>query len=129
MRRALLDQKSCFVLVTNELDNSALGAQEVLAAYKTQGAPERGFRFLKKPQFLASSLYLKSPSASWRLDGHGRVFVDIRRGVSPAPGPARAERDVSQPGRTPNTAPTAKWVFHCLVGIHVLLAQLISLWH
>jgi hypothetical protein len=54
-RRALLDQKSCIVLATNELDAQVLGAQEVLAAYKAQSAPERGFRFLKDPQALASS--------------------------------------------------------------------------
>lgn len=32
-----------------------------MAAYKARSYPERGFRFLKDPQFLASSLYLKKP--------------------------------------------------------------------
>ena len=36
-------------------------AQAVLAGYKGQAHAERGFRFLKDPQFLASSLYLKKP--------------------------------------------------------------------
>ena len=33
----------------------------MLAGYKGQARAERGFRFLKDPQFLASSLYLKKP--------------------------------------------------------------------
>jgi transposase len=35
--------------------------QEVLSASKAQSVPERGFRFLKSPAFLAASLYLKKP--------------------------------------------------------------------
>ena len=60
-RQALIDQQSCFILATNELDTAQLPPQEVLAGYKGQGHVERGFRFLKDPQFLASSLYLKKP--------------------------------------------------------------------
>ena len=40
---------------------SLVPAPEVLAGYKGQVYAERGFRFLKDPQFLASSLYLKKP--------------------------------------------------------------------
>ncbi|MDQ7031059.1 MAG: IS1634 family transposase [Ardenticatenia bacterium] len=51
-----------FVLATNELDETALPAEEILVAYKGQGVgPERGFRFLKDPWFFADSLFLKSP--------------------------------------------------------------------
>src|SRR5882672_966559 len=60
-RRARVDQQSCFILATNELDEGQLSAQAVLAGYKGQAHVERGFRFLKDPQFLASSLYLKKP--------------------------------------------------------------------
>jgi transposase len=56
-----LEQKRCFVLATNELDAQALCAQEVLSAYKGQSYPKCGFRFLKDPQFLASSFSLKKP--------------------------------------------------------------------
>jgi transposase len=38
-----------------------LSPQEVLNGYKGQAHAERGFRFLKDPQFLAASLYLKTP--------------------------------------------------------------------
>jgi transposase len=58
-RQALIDQHSCFLLATNELDDTLFPPQELLAGYKGQAQAERGFRFLKDPQFLASALYLK----------------------------------------------------------------------
>src|SRR5919109_4993593 len=48
-------------LATNELDTTQLPPYEMLEGYKGQVHVERGFRFLKAPQFLASSLYLKKP--------------------------------------------------------------------
>jgi transposase len=51
------EAKSCFILATNELDTTARPAPAVLAGYKKQSTTERGFRFLKDPQFLAASLY------------------------------------------------------------------------
>ena len=59
--RARVDQQSCFILATNALNEEPLSAQAVLDGYKGQARAERGFRFLKDPQFLASSLYLKKP--------------------------------------------------------------------
>ncbi|HSX82031.1 MAG TPA: IS1634 family transposase [Candidatus Saccharimonadia bacterium] len=49
-------QQSCFILATNELDDHALAPQEVLEGYKGQKHAERGFRFLKAPHFVATSL-------------------------------------------------------------------------
>jgi hypothetical protein len=60
-REALITQHSCFVLATNELDDSALSPRELPEGYKGQAHIEWGFRFLKDPLFLASSLYLKKP--------------------------------------------------------------------
>ena len=45
-----MDQHSCFILATNELDEGQLSAQAVLDGYKGQAQAERGF-FLKDPQF------------------------------------------------------------------------------
>jgi transposase len=61
VRQARVDQQSCFILATNELDEAPLPAPAVLDGYKGQASAERGFRFLKAPQLLASSLYLKKP--------------------------------------------------------------------
>jgi transposase len=60
-RQARVDQQSGFILATNALDEEQLSAQAVLDGYQGQARAERGFRFLKAPQFLASSLYLKKP--------------------------------------------------------------------
>ena len=60
-REARVLPQSCFLLATNELDTACLAPQDLLAAYKGQGQAERGFRFLKDPQFLAAALYLKKP--------------------------------------------------------------------
>ncbi|AKH64005.1 hypothetical protein VY86_12400 [Photorhabdus thracensis] len=50
-----------FILATNEADDKALDMAALLANYKAQQKVERGFRFLKSPEFLTSSMYLKKP--------------------------------------------------------------------
>jgi len=52
-------QKSgLFILATNDMN---LSAKELLTEYKSQQRVERGFRFLKSPQFLSDAMFLKSP--------------------------------------------------------------------
>lgn len=61
-RRAVLEQRSCYIIGTNT-DENELSADAVIEAYKNQNASiERGFRFLKDPQFFVSSFFLKKPS-------------------------------------------------------------------
>jgi transposase len=55
-RQALVDQQSCLLLATNALAEGQLSTQAVLDGYKGPARAERGFRFLKAPQLLASSL-------------------------------------------------------------------------
>jgi transposase len=50
-RQALVDQRSCFILATNELDEGLLPGSEVLNSYQGQTRAARGFRFLKAPPF------------------------------------------------------------------------------
>jgi transposase len=122
-RQALLEHKRCFVLATNELDAQTLGAQEVLSAYKGQSVSERGVRFLKDPQFLASALYLKKPERIMALlmvmTGCLLVYAALEYRLRQALG----EHDETLPDQTgrPTQRPTARWVFHVFVGIHVLL--------
>ena len=52
-------QKSgLFILATNDM---TLSPKELLDEYKSQQRVERGFRFLKSPQFLSDAMFLKSP--------------------------------------------------------------------
>ena len=54
-------RKACFIVGTNDLESEALSDQELVTTYKDQGGVERGFRFLKDPLFLASSVFVKKP--------------------------------------------------------------------
>jgi transposase len=60
-RQARVDQPPGCILATNELADAQLPPQALWDGYKGQGQAERGFRFLKDPQFLAASLDLKKP--------------------------------------------------------------------
>ena len=121
-RQALVDQHSCFILATNELDEAQLPAPAVLAGYKGQASAERGFRFLKDPQFLASSLYLKKPERVMALLMVMTVCLLVYAALE-----YRIRRALQEHGATfPDQkgkhiqTPTARWVFHYFVGIHVL---------
>jgi transposase len=56
-----VSRKACFIVGTNVLDLKVLADQELVTTYKEQGGVERGFRFLKDPLFLASSVFVKKP--------------------------------------------------------------------
>jgi transposase len=122
-RQTVLAAKSWFILATNESDTTALPASEVLARYKSQSLAERGFRFLKDPQFLASSLYLKKLERIMALLMvmtvcllvYAALEYRIRRALS-----ANQETLPDQKGRRVQN-PTTRWVFYSFVGIHVLI--------
>jgi transposase len=121
-RQARVDQHSCFILATNELDEVQLPAREVLAGYKGQAYAERGFRFLKDPQFLASSLYLKKPERIMALLMVMTVCLLVYAALEYRIRRALQEHNATFPdqkGKRIQT-PTARWVFHYFVGIHVL---------
>jgi transposase len=44
-----------FILATNIMDANELTADEMIIRYKEQQSTERGFRFLKDPQFFTDS--------------------------------------------------------------------------
>ena len=60
-RRARVDQQRCGMLATHALDEGQLSCQAMREGYKGHAQAARGFRFLKAPPCLASSLYLKQP--------------------------------------------------------------------
>ena len=123
LRDERLVRESCFILATNELDENALPDAEVLAGYQGQALVERGFRFLKDPLFLASSLFLKSPKRIMALMMVMTlcllVYAALQHRIR-----QRLEQErqnfPDQKGKATQT-PTARWVFHCFVGIHLLV--------
>ena len=54
-------RKACWIVGTNVLDPAMRSDQQLVTTYKEQGGVERGFRFLKDPLFLASSVFVKKP--------------------------------------------------------------------
>src|SRR5919202_4101420 len=121
-RQARVDQHSCFILATNELDEGQLSAQAVLDGYKGQAQAERGFRFLKDPQFLASSLYLKKPERIMALVMVMTVCWMVYAALEYRMRTALKEQAATFADQKAKRLkhPTARWVFHYFVGIHVL---------
>jgi transposase len=118
-----LERKSCFILATNQLDGDALSDEQLLAAYKDQQQVERGFRFLKDPLFMASTLFLKSPKRLMALMMvmtlcllvYAALEYRIREVLK-----AHDETFPDQTGRAVSN-PTARWVFQYFSGIHLLV--------
>lgn len=121
-RQALVEQQSCFILATNELDDTLLPAQELLAGYKGQVQAERGFRFLKDPHFLASSLYLKKPARIMALLMVMTVCLLVYAALEYRIRQALQAHEATFPNQKGQRVqnPTARWVFHYFVGIHLL---------
>jgi transposase len=121
-RQARSIQQSCFILATNELDDQQLSPQELLDAYKGQSHAERGFRFLKDPKFLASSLYLKKPERIMALLMIMTVCLLVYAALEYRIRTALKDHGATFPDQKgkPTQTPTARWVFHYFVGIHML---------
>ena len=111
--------KGCFVLGTN-IEADDLSDEEVIVAYKAQSQVEGGFRFLKDPLFVVSSLFVKKPS---RIQGLLMVMTLALLVYSVAQRRLRQEL-ARQQERLPNQInqptqrPTLRWVFQLLEGIH-----------
>jgi len=122
-RTRKLERKSCFILATNQLNCEALSDEDLIAAYKDQQKVERGFRFLKDPMFMASTLFLKSPKRimalmmvmTLSLMVYAALEHRIRETLE-----AHNETFPNQKGELVSN-PTARWVFQFFSGIHVLI--------
>src|SRR5712692_395292 len=112
---ALARKKAAFIVATNILDAQRLSPEQVISTYKEQGGVERGFRFLKDPLFLASSVFVKKPERVialsfvmvlcllvYRLAEHL-----LRRQL------LATEQTVPNKVNKPTARPTMRWIFHC----------------
>jgi transposase len=111
--------QACYILGTN-IAPSALSDAEVISAYKGQSHVEGGFRFLKDPLFFVSSLFVKKPN---RIAGLLMVMPLALLVYSVAQRRLRkqlATHHETMPNQInqPTPAPTLRWVFQLLEGIH-----------
>ena len=83
---------------------------------------ERGFRFLKSPDFLTSALFLKKPERieallmvmTCSLMIYAALEHRIRAGLK------IKQRSILDMKKKPTQTPTARWVFIRFMGIHEL---------
>ncbi|GAC1505088.1 MAG: IS1634 family transposase [Ktedonobacteraceae bacterium] len=115
-------RKACFIVATNILDTQRLSDPDLIGTYKEQGGVERGFRFLKDPLFLASSVFVKKTERLvalsfimvlcllvYRLAEH-RVRTQL----------AQLEQTIPNQINKPTARPTMRWIFQCFEGIELL---------
>lgn len=115
----ILDQRSCFILSTN-IPLKDLSTYEVLIGYKGQDKTEKGFAFLKSPDFFVSSLFLKKPS---RIDGLLMIMVLSLLVYSIAQRRLRNQlillkETIPNQINKPIQNPTMRWVFQLFEGIN-----------
>lgn len=116
-------QKSCFILATNQLDELSLSDAYLIEAYKKdQQKVERGFRFLKDPRFMASTLFLKSPTRIMALMMVMTLCLMVYAALEWRIRQSLKESQKTFPSQqaVANNKPTARWVFQCFSGIHLL---------
>lgn len=125
--RALMT-KGRFIVATNELDHNKLTTKEMLCNYKEQQAVERGFRFLKDPFFMTSSVFLKSQD---RIVALGMVMCLCLLVYTIAQRFLRQQLEklrTSLPNQLgkPTKRPTMRWIFQLFEGVHLLIHRLSS---
>jgi transposase len=115
-------RKACFIVGTNVLDPTMLSDQELVRTYKDQGGVERGFRFLKDPLFLASSVFVKKPERIIALSLIMVLCLLVYRLAESRLRTRLAETKQTIPDQVhkPTTRPTMRWVFQCFEGIELL---------
>ncbi len=110
-------RKACWIIGTNVLEMTVLSDQQLVTMYKEQGGVERGFRFLKDPLFLASSVFVKKPE---RLIALSLIMVlcllvypvaEIRLRARLA----EIEQTIPEQVHKPTARPTMRWVFQCFI--------------
>lgn len=111
-----------FILATNDVSGQ-LKMQGMLDHYKSQQKVEGGFRFLKSPDFLVSSLFLKKPERieallmvmTCCLMVYAALEYQIRTNLQ------RTNSYFPDMKNKPYQKPTARWVFQNFQGIHEVI--------
>lgn len=115
-------KKGYFVLATNDLSWESFPMEEVLRTYKSQQSVERGFRFLKSPDFLVSSFFLKKPERIESLLMIMTLCLLVYSSIE-----YKVRRELKEQGeffldqkKKPTQKPTSRWIFFCFLGLHMI---------
>jgi len=128
---AVARKKAAFIVATNILDAQRLAPEQVIWTYKEQGGVERGFRFLKDPVFLASSVFVKKPERVIALSFVMVLCLLVYRLAEHLLRRQLAATEQTLPNQInkPTNRPTMRWVFQCFEGIDLLHIRIGSRWH
>jgi transposase len=115
-------RKACWIVGTNVLEQAHLSDEQLIGTYKAQGGAERGFRFLKDPLFLASSVFVKKPERIMALSFIMVLCLLVYRLAEVRVRSRLAETEQTIPDQVhkPTTHPTMRWIFQCFEGIELL---------
>ena len=120
-RQEALECLGLFIIATNDLTED-LTMEKVLSIYKSQQSVEKGFRFLKSPDFLTSSIYLKKQE---RIEALLMVMTTCLMIYAALEHKIRKQLKAKQmyfpdQKKKPSQKPTARWVFQCFEAVTVL---------
>jgi len=118
----LVRRQARFIIATNLLDEQSLSHEDVFLTYKEQGGVERGFRFLKDPLFLASSVFVKKTERVIALSFIMVLCLLIYRLAEQVLRRQLAQTSQTVPNQInkPTNRPTMRWIFQCFEGIDLL---------
>lgn len=112
-----------FILATNDTNNTDLTMAALLEHYKSQQKVERGFRFLKSPEFLTSSIFLKKPQRIEALLMIMTLSLLVYASLEHKIRESLTKTEEFFPSMVKNkttSKPTARWVFLKFEGIDTL---------
>lgn len=116
-------KRSMFILATNQQVNGAAEEEQLLRVYKEQHSVERGFRFIKDPNVVASSFFVQKPERVAALAFvmtccllvYTALEYRIRKALE------KENKTIPDQKNKPTQKPTTRWVFQLFVGIHLLI--------
>jgi transposase len=120
-RQTALHQLGLFIIATNDVSDD-WDMASLLSSYKAQQNVEKGFRFLKSPDFLTSAIYLKKPERIEALlmvmSSCLMVYASLEHQIRTT----LKDKACYFPDqkKKPSQTPTARWVFQCFENITVL---------
>ncbi len=119
---AQIYKQASFILATNVIEEQELSHEQVYLTYKEQGGVERGFRFLKDPLFLASSIFVKKPERVVALSFIMVLCLLVYRLAEHLLRCRLAQTEETVPNQVnkPTKRPTMRWIFQCFEGIDLL---------
>jgi len=120
MVQAADDQSGYFILATNRLQMSP---EVLLREYKSQQRVERGFRFLKSPEFLASAIFLKKPERIEALLMIMTLCLMVYASLEYIIRKELKEQEQMFPNQLGKLVqnPTARWIFECFMEIQIVI--------